>query len=358
MEQSQTASTAEATPVPPVDATSITPEEGYIPAETESLFSDEVVTEAELMGEDPAPSEGDPTAAPPATDETQTETEAKPEGEAKAEGEGEPEAKAEGEPETKTEPEPEPEPDLGKPPAGFVPLKALQEERAKRKELATQLVELQEAVDVLGVKSKDKNEEDSFAVLPEEELEELIESDPQEALRYQVRLQKHQAQQKALNTIEQNETIAISEAVMEIQQVMPDIYEDDSKSATELADFAVEKGFNPEYLPLLTDPRTKLITPDGTKLILGSGAASVIGMLHSMKNAEVVSEADVRSKLEKEITEQVTNQVLAKMKGDATPMSINDLPGAPEQITADTVLTEAQMAKMSPAEIDAYLRGA
>ena len=340
-----------ATPSPPLEATSITPSEGYVPAEAESLFSDEVVTEAELMGEDPAPSEGDPPADPPATDEPQAETKTP------AEVETEPETKDE--PETKTEPEQnetEPEPDSGKPPAGFVPLKALQEERTKRKELATQLVELQEAVDLLGKEEKTETKENEFAILSDDDLETLIEDDPQEALRYQVRLQKHQAKQRAVNLAKQSEDLNISEAVVEIQQVLPDIYDENSTSATELADFAVSKGFDPDYLPLLTDPRTKLITPDGkTKMVLGVGAASVISILHNMKNQQSVSETDVRTKLEKEITEQVTKQILAKMKGDAVPMSINDLPGASEEISGDTILTEAQMARMSKADIDAYM---
>jgi hypothetical protein len=157
----------------------------------------------------------------------------------------------------------------------------------------------------------------------------------------------------------QTDEMRVSEAALAIQQVVPDIYDENSNTATELADFAVEQGFDPDYLPLLTDPRTKIIAPDGkTRVVLGTGAASVIKMIADMKNHQSVSEDAVRSKLEKEITEQVTQKILAKMKhGTDTPVSINDLPGAPEEISGDTILTEREMARMSPEELDRYLRG-
>jgi len=140
--------------------------------------------------------------------------------------------------------------------------------------------------------------------------------------------------------------------------VVPDIYDENSETASQLADFAVENGFDPDYLPLLTDPRSKIIAPDGkTKMVLGTGAASVIKLLHELKNQTPKTADDIRSEIEQEITEQVTQKILAKMKGDTAPMSINDLPGAPEEIRGDTILTEAEMARMSKDEVDAYLRG-
>ena len=344
---------------PPLDAVSITPEEGYNEAEVTNFFEEEVVTEAMLRGEDlsegeetPSESGDEENAEPPASDENKTDDDKDEETETETETEDNSEGTEEETSEQETEPEPT------KPPKGFVPYKALAEERNKRKELAQQLAELQEAVEMLGTKEADKEEE--FKQLSDEELETLIEEDPQEALRYQVRLQRHQAKQRAINIAKNRDEMAISEGVVEIQTVLPDIYEEGSKTATELADFAVENGFDPDYLPLLTDPRTKLIAPDGkTRMVLGTGAASVIRILNEMRNKASVDTESLRHEIEKEITEKVTQQILAKMKKgeSSTAVSINDLPGSPEEIRGDTVLTEAEMAKMSKDELDAYLRG-
>jgi len=351
---------AEGAITPPADASSITPEEGYVQAEAVNLFDDESVSEAMLKGEDiqdtPAP-EDKPGEDPPADPEAKGNDDPEKAGD-------DPEKKEDGDkpdPE-KLEADPEkPESDAGgKPPKGFVPIQALQEERSKRKDLAQQLSELQEAVELLGKKeeSEGADEETKFVVLDDDAVESLIEEDPQEALRYQVRLQKHQAKQRAVNLAKQNEDLQVSEGVVEIQQIIPDIYEENSSSGADLADFAVEKGFNPEYLTLLTDPRTKLIAPDGkTKMILGVGAASVIKVLNDLKSGTPVTKDALRQQIEQEITEEVTQKVLAKIKGDPAPMSINDLPGAPEEIRGDTILSEAQLSKMSKAEVDAYLRG-
>ena len=353
----QTTDTApESAQLSPPDASSIIPEEGFIPAEVNNVFEDEVVDEAMLRGEDVDPE----TQEKPAEDKPSEEEEKPADPPAKDEEDPAAEEKKDeegGKEEEEEKPAASDEDGSGKPPKGFVPLQALKEERAKRKELSQQLIELQEAVELLG-KPEAGQEKDDFTVLSEEEVETLIEEDPQEALRYQVRLQRHQAKQKAVALATRAEEASVSDGVVALQQVLPDIYDEGSSSATELADFAVEKGFNPDYLTLLTDPRTKIISPDGKeKVVLGVGAASVVKMLTELKAAASVSEADLRESMEKEITEEVTKKILAKMKGDATQISINDLPGAPEEIRGDTILTEEEMARLPKAELEAYMRG-
>ena len=350
---------------PPADATTITPEEGYTPAEVVNIFEDESISEAMLKGEDiqetPAP-EDKPGEDSPADPEAIGDKDPEKTGDEDSEKVGdEDQEKAENTDPEKTgeegsEKTGEDKSEIGKPPKGFVPIQALQEERGKRKEIAHQLLELQEAVELLG--KQDVDTVDEFVILDDAAVENLIEEDPQEALRYQLKLQKHQAKQRAINLAKQSEDLQISEGVVEIQHIIPDIYEENSSSGSALADFAVEKGFNPEYLTLLTDPRTKLIAPDGkTKVVLGVGAASVIKVLNDLKSGMPANKDELRQQLEKEITEEVTQKVLAKIKGDPVPVSINDLPGAAEEIRGDTILSEAQLSKMSKAEVDAYLRG-
>jgi len=168
-----------------------------------------------------------------------------------------------------------------------MPYDALYEERVERERLRSDVQQLHQ--DLQDVKAEKAVEFDSdFKVLSDEELDELIEDDPQEALRYQFKLKAYNEKKaKAEETMENQQRQAenfVMTTVDRIEKAVPGLYDEDNSIAKDLSDFAIESGFKDEaFLEVMTNPATVVI-PAGTdkRILLSNGAASLIEMLHSL----------------------------------------------------------------------------
>lgn len=314
------------------------------------LFEDESesLTEEQLTGKEKAP-EGEEAATPP------------PEGD-----ETPPEEKASGdEPEKKAEPGDTPKED-DKPPQGFVPLAALHEERGKRQYLSSEIEALKtEIAQLKDAPSLPK--EDEFKVLSDTEFQDLLDEDPTEAILYDRKLRVYESEQAKQAEIANRDQAIIDRSTHAMREAVPQIYDPDSTINNDLTKFAVEQGFDAQYLPVLTDPRTKIIPP-GTKepVLLGDVAVGQVKMLYNLfqqrsnDGDRAAIEKDVTDRVTKEVTDKVTKEIMAKFK--ATPsqeyQSLGNVPGSgdePFDVTKN--LTSAQVDKLTESQREKYLGG-
>ena len=334
--------------------------EGPEPKDFPPLFDDEPegYTEAQLTGEDEeeeASGEEDNSETPPPSDD-QTKSE-DPKGDEKEDDE------------TKEEKEEE-EGDAVKPPPGYVPLAALHEERGKRQLLSQEIDALKSEVQTLKQLplGEEKKTEEEFKVLTDEEFAELLEDDPTEAILYDRKLRAYEAKQAAEAQRQAQEQVIIDRSVKAMTEVIPDIYDPQSSTNAELSKFALEQGFDEAFLPVLTDPRTKVIPPGQTDpVLLGEAAVGQVKLLYSLyqqrnNDNRNALEAEIEAKLTPVITERVTKELMSKIKtSDNNPpgfTSLGEAPGAgdePFDITKN--LTAEQVDKLSPAKRRAYLGG-
>ena len=195
------------------------------------------------------------------------------------------------------------------------------------------------------------------------DFEQLAEEDPSAAAIYQHKLNRYQNTKRKTDAAASGEQDQIDFAATRLTELIPEQYHQSIITGDELADFAIESGFDPDFLTILTDPRTKIIPHEGKgATLLANGAASVIGMINALKSGKAGAQTDraaIEAELTKEITERVTAEVMGKLKagGDATPTSINDLPGNAETPGEQKALTEDELARLPEAERKAYLGG-
>lgn len=322
--------------------------EGY-----DSLFG-ESVSEAELMGESDEQGETGAEGDAGATEEPEAQPAAE------EEGQGQQEEKTLTD-EAAAEPQDE---DTGsRPPAGYVPLQALHEERGRRQQLAERVQQLEQYLQQQAQQPKppapQEAPKDEFKVLDEAEFDELVEEDPAEAIRYQARFAKHQAQQAERARIAQTEQQELQRALNRLETRIPGFYDPTAGVQAKLSDFAINLGFDPDALAAITDPRTKIIPPGATQPIpLGERAVSVIEAIHKgySQVANTKDEKTLRASIEKElrdsITKEVTQQLLTKIKQQNPGyVSIGETPSGEATVPGQAqTLTEAQYAKLSPAE--------
>lgn len=312
------------------------------------LFEDEEEhSEEELIGEPEEAPEGEEEAVTPP-----------PEGEE----EEPPEKDAE-----EGKPEEEGEPKDDKPPAGYVPLAALHEERGKRQFLAQEIETLKQELQFLKESPpKDQKPEEEFRVLSDQEFQELLEDDPAEAILYDRRLRVYEAEQARKLEQERIEKEIVDRSAKAMLEVVPDLYDPNSTTNQELSKFAVEQGFNEDYLPVLTDPRTKIIPPGADEpVLLGDVAVSQVKMLYNLyqkakSSDRAAIEKEVTDRVTKEVTDRVTKEIMAKFKASPAQeyQSLASVPGngdEPFDITRN--LTPAQVDKLTPAQRRVYLGG-
>jgi len=330
--------------------------------ELPDFFTDEGVTEAELMGSDPeeeakAGEEADKTEAGDEKAGSEGEGAAKTEEDAdKAKGDDS------GQDDTATAKPKEEDADgtaTKKPPEGFVPYQALSEERTKRQALTQQLADLQAENESLKGEEGDAEKAEEFKVLSDDEFDELLEDDPQEAIRYQHKLQTYQREQANKAAQEDIEAEQINVAASMIQQIVPGIYDEGNKAGEELGDFAVENGLDPHFLTLLTDPRTK-VTAAGSKgaVLMGEGAASVVSLLSTLRTQ--LSDPDAqREAIKESLREEVTAELMKKFKGGSASPGVLDVPGDAGSIpNSGQVLSEEEFGRLPEAEQEKLLSGA
>ena len=331
--------------------------------ELPDFFTDEGVTEAELMGSDPEEEAkageeagkteaGDEKAGSEGEEAAKTEEDAD---KAKSDDSGQDDDTATAKP---TE-EGADDAATKKPPEGYVPYQALSEERTKRQALTQQLADLQAENESLKSKTSEAEKAEEFKVLNDAEFDELLEDDPREAIRYQYELQTYQREQANKAAQEDIETEQINVAASMIQQIVPGIYDEGNKAGEELGDFAVEHGLDPHFLTLLTDPRTKVMAA-GSKgaVLMGEGAASVVSLLNNLRTR--LSDPDAqREAIKESLREEITAEVMKKFKGGSASPGVLDVPGDAGSIpNSGQVLSEEEFARLPEAEQEKLLAGA
>lgn len=253
-----------------------------------------------------------------------------------------------------------------KPPKGFVPTKAIQEVRQENRYLKDQIKALEEKIEAVAKRPAEKAEpEEEFKVLSKEELLELYEDDPREALAYTVELQEHKEKQAAKEKeaqLQQYETAQAQQVFKEtadlMEKAVPGIFDDESDTQEKLVEFAESMGFS-ENLFFLTNPETKVILPGESKpTYLGKQAAEVLGFIAGLQ--EKLNSPD-RTKMETELRKTIEAEVLQKLKSSPGKdfKSLADIPTSETEKPRkfDRVLSETEFAKLSAQEQEAYLTG-
>lgn len=311
------------------------------------LFDEVAPTEAELSGEEvSSKEEGKPsgTEEPAATSQPTDEK---------------PESKEEPESSPPEKPQDEKPPEDGKPPAGYVPHAALHETRMLNQELRQGLADLRQELADIKTKGESPSEE-AFKVLSDKEFDDFAEDDPVEAVKYQRQLDKHLREQDAEKTKQKagesqyhQDQAIISQSLERMQKAVPGLHEEGNPVNQQLSNFAIENGFDPDYLTAMTAPGT-LILPTGAKnaVLLGDGAAGLVEMIHKVHSALKANNSDVlRAEIEKELIPKITEQLMKKFKsptGNLEFKSIGEVPGASDEIPSTSGgITEAQYANMS-----------
>lgn len=329
-----------------------------------ALFEDETesLSEEDLTGDKETP-ESEKEAVPPPPEGDEPPKDKPPE---------EKSEKPEKELEKKEEPAKEEldkdEPDKEKPPSGFVPLAALHEERGKRQYLSQEVDGLRQ--EILTLKETPKGtKSDGFKVLSDKEFEELLEENPTEAILYDRQLRVHEAGEVRKSDVQRADEAIINESTRAMREAVPQIYDPGSTINDDLTKFAVEQGFDEQYLPVLTDPRTKIIPPGSDEpVLLGNVAVGQVKMLYNLyKRGDNSDRAAIDEEIaaavkkdRKETTDRVTKEVMAKF--NATPSqeyhSLGDIPGSgdePFDVSKD--LSEKQIDDLPEAQRRRYLGG-
>ncbi|MBN1841679.1 MAG: hypothetical protein JW883_05280 [Deltaproteobacteria bacterium] len=179
-----------------------------------------------------------------------------------------------------------------KPPEGYVPHAALHEEHVKREELTEHVRVLQEKISKMEAEEQEP-EEETFQILSDEEFDELAEEDPVEAVKYERALKKHLDEEKAKEAEGQarqrrlqQDTKIVTQSFERMEKAVPGIHEEGNTVNQELSQFAIDNGFEPDFLQAMTAPGT-LILPPGAKraVLLGDGAAGLVEMIAKFHKA-------------------------------------------------------------------------
>ncbi len=153
--------------------------------------------------------------------------------------------------------------------------------------------------------------------------------------KYQRNLRKYErattevtAKQRIEKEIASKAALVVEGAVRRMENAVPGIHEPNSEINKKLTEFAVTHGFESGYLNALTDPKTMFL-PAGAKepLYLGDGAAALVEFINN--TFKIQDQTQITSKLEKEITERVTKELIQKFKtpGKENFKSLGDAPG-------------------------------
>lgn len=347
----------------------------------EPLFESEDVSEAELRGEEPVAA-GDKTATPEpkgdddpakkAAEEAAKLTGTDAEAEAKAKADADVKAKEEAEKAALPKDVAEKLSQMEEHVSGLTI--AVGKERQQVKSLRTenqrlaaeneQLRQPKEAIDKEAEKFKD------FKVLSEEEYDNLVDADPDAASKYLYKFNKYKDYQGQINSRKTTEAQAksaeqeiVNYGIQELEKVLPGITQGKNDLASKLTEFAIKHGVDDSVLAVLTDPRTKVITPRGENLIIGDGAAQLVSLIKS--TFEAVSNVPDREKIEAElrpkILAEVQREVIEKLKQNPSMgfRSLDALAGSGDKDAKPFtgIVTEADFAKMTDAEAKAALGG-
>lgn len=188
---------------------------------------------------------------------------------------------------------------------------ALHQERKANKQLRAQLADLEaKASENKGESDEEAGEFKDFKILTNKEYEDLLDEDPDEASKYLYKFNRYQEHQRKIEKGQLDKhkaQLAINELVNDgieaLEELVPGITTGKAQEVTEaLTDFALKNGFDNEMLSALTDPRTKLVTPDGDYMILSDGAAHIVKAIKSAFDASSINEEQIRKNVEAELT--------------------------------------------------------
>jgi len=270
-----------------------------------------------------------------------------------------------------------------KPPKGFVPTQALHEVRGENRYLKEQVAIMQAKLEKLPTKVEDtkpkelKKPEAGFDILSDSDFEKLTDDDPSSALKYTVKLAKHnEALAEYTAAVKQQETdkanaestkLALAEMFTATNEAMekhvPGLFDKESTAQADLVKFADSVGFTKDLF-YLTDPSTQIILPGETDpLYLGEQAADVVKILTTVRKTieDAAVEPPDLEKIKADLTKEIEAELIKKFKNssDKSFTSLKEIPdsdNAPE--FSDKVLTDAQFEKLSTKEKEAYLSGA
>jgi hypothetical protein len=115
-----------------------------------------------------------------------------------------------------------------------------------------------------------------------------------------------------------------------------------------------------ETLAALTSPGTKITLADGRQALLGPAAAEIVGLIAGFHKASTASDRkNIESELRPAIEQEVTKTLMSKLKKGDGFRSLDMVPGsgAKSPTGGGQLLSEADFARLSPAEQEAYLQG-
>lgn len=338
-----------------------------------NLFGETVYTKEQLSG-----AEGPPEGA--ATDEGGNKGEvSQPSGERKTETSPPSDGKKPGDdsqtPSSETKKEDE---QHQKPPEGYVPSQALREERLKRqseqrqreillsenKRLISEIEQLRQQGQPATQRPGNETiteEKDEFKVLTDEEFDSLLEEDNAAATRYLRALSKHKDQENQRERErgqqeqqKQGMMTIIQNAMEQIEKAIPGIYDEENDINTRLIDYAETHGMDVDYLMMLTNPATKIVTPDGkATYLMGRGAATLMQMLHSAYQ----DRQNIEKTLREAVTNEVTAELMKKFKDTGGGGGLGDLSRTGSEEISGGALTEADFARMTPEQVRKALGG-
>lgn len=315
------------------DASSIT-ESSQPFSNVTSLFGESMPTEAELKGEEASE---EPTEEPTEATSEGTESESPSPSDEEQEGETQ-----EAESDEQTE-----EKESQKPPAGYVPLQALHEERGRRQQQAEELKYLREEIERLKVAKPEPQEERKAAKIPEDLVEEvndfaksypeyaeMIREGSKEGDRLRQRLSEYgpavafdlaeniafrrevssSREQEGKQREEMERRVTYEKCTGRIQQAIPEFYSEDGKVVQEIVNFANKQGIDQQTLAALSNPYTEMVV-DGEKVVLGERAADFTIMLHNLMQSERgASPETISKKVEEEAKKKTAETVGKKFK--------------------------------------------
>ena len=265
-------------------------------------------------------------------------------------------------------------PKVDTPPKGFVPTAAVREVREENRQLKERLRVLEAKVlEPPPVKTAQPIPEvrADFKVLTGPEFKELSEESPRDALVYMAELRDYEKAEsikadatraQAQREVEVNNLF--NESVKLMEEAVPDLFTEGSTAQQELAEFAETVGFTKDMF-YLTNPETQVILPgESEPVYLGTQAASFVKMLADLRakpgSKGAVDEAALRKTIEADLRKTLEAEILNKIKtGKGTSFrSIGDIPSSDSEVPGSKApLTEAQYARLTPAQQKAYLSG-
>ncbi len=326
--------------------------------------------------------------SPPTDDEKAKEAEeakAKVEAEAKEKAEADARLKAESETADKDKDKGEVD-DKGvvkPPPRGFVPLQALRESRTiesdLRQENANLKRQIEEGIRAIPDDSTGKVQQENIKTLADKlndlkKLKDGAVDDPVATIQQTIDavvdtisdIQSSVQDKAEASKADVEYKDVVDRGFRQMESFVPGVFDESKGVNKSLSEFAVKNGLSNEFLEIMTHPGTTVLGPDGEARYIGNDAALFTLFLSNANGLAQAGTEDALKEREKEIRAEVekelTKKFLLKSKsGDTDFKSIGDLPGDTDvnvegAFSADTVLSEADFARLSEPNKEKYLK--